>query len=56
MRHSAVGVGEGLDGDDLDEEAAQRDEVGERLPWSSHASHTLRRSAVCSFGLFQTTA
>src|SRR6478609_11606656 len=30
-RHSAVGVGEGLDRDDLDEEAPQRHEVSERL-------------------------
>ena len=38
------------------EEAARTEEVGQESRCSSHASHVLRRSGVCSLGLFQSSA
>ena len=42
--------------DDVLEEAARAQEVRERARCSSQASQTLRRSGVCSLGLFQRSA
>ena len=53
---SAVGVGQ-TDRDDLDEESPRSaTKSASDFSWSSQASHTLRRSRVCSLGLFQMTA
>ena len=43
-------------GTDVAEEAARGQEVAQRLRCSSQASHVLRRSGVCSLGLFHSSA